>query len=258
MKLNDFSGASDTGILIPSNESGINQSRLEAIQWLALVLMIFDHVGAFVFPNHEWMRIVGRFSFPLFALVFSCRVAKSLRRDENKDFSPMLLKLFISGFLAHLAFLVITMSWGLQEVNIMFSFVTTLMILSMCLEGNNASGIPWGYRIMAASCVLFFSSNKIDYNAWGILLMLSLFSYFRWKDSLSLVFSFLMLVVLSAQNDQPYAYLAAPVAFFLLKIPTGWMEAKKPYPNIFYWLYPSHLFLIIVYAIASIIHSKNA
>lgn len=34
---------------------------------IAVICMIFDHVGSALLPNVMWLRVVGRLAFPLFA-----------------------------------------------------------------------------------------------------------------------------------------------------------------------------------------------
>lgn len=53
------------------------------IKIVALLSMIIDHLGYFVFPDEIWLRIVGRLAFPLFLLLvgynWSYRTKKRLR-----------------------------------------------------------------------------------------------------------------------------------------------------------------------------------
>ena len=39
-----------------------------ALKLIAMVSMVFDHVGDNFFPEMTWMRIVGRIAMPIFAL----------------------------------------------------------------------------------------------------------------------------------------------------------------------------------------------
>ena len=38
-----------------------------ALKLVAIACMLIDHLGAVVFPQYQWMRIVGRIAFPIFA-----------------------------------------------------------------------------------------------------------------------------------------------------------------------------------------------
>ena len=47
---------------------------------VALVSMLLDHIGLFVFPGVVWFRLVGRIAFPIFAFF----VAEGLKYTKNK------------------------------------------------------------------------------------------------------------------------------------------------------------------------------
>ena len=42
---------------------GISQ---EGLKLIACVTMLIDHIGAVFFPHLQWLRIIGRLSFPLY------------------------------------------------------------------------------------------------------------------------------------------------------------------------------------------------
>ena len=43
----------------------------EGLKLFACVVMLIDHVGAVLFPQHFWMREVGRLAFPIFCFLLS-------------------------------------------------------------------------------------------------------------------------------------------------------------------------------------------
>ncbi len=40
-----------------------------ALKIIAVISMVFDHVGDNFFPDQVWMRVIGRIALPIFALV---------------------------------------------------------------------------------------------------------------------------------------------------------------------------------------------
>ncbi len=44
-------------------------NRYDYLKLLALLTMIVDHVGYFLFPEVIWLRVIGRIAFPLFLLL---------------------------------------------------------------------------------------------------------------------------------------------------------------------------------------------
>jgi hypothetical protein len=52
-----------------------------AIKVLALVTMTIDHVGAYLYPDLYWLRVVGRVSFPIFAFLIGHAPSHALPRS---------------------------------------------------------------------------------------------------------------------------------------------------------------------------------
>lgn len=51
-------------------------TNLDLIKWLAMLTMLLDHLR-YVWPESEWLFIVGRLAFPLFCLGIAANVARS-------------------------------------------------------------------------------------------------------------------------------------------------------------------------------------
>ena len=49
-------------------QTGISQ---EGLKLLACVTMLIDHIGAVFFPQFQWLRIVGRLSFPIYCFLLA-------------------------------------------------------------------------------------------------------------------------------------------------------------------------------------------
>lgn len=94
---------------------------------IAVVCMLVDHMGVVFFPGHQWMRVVGRIAFPLFA--WGVAIGAEHTRDIGKYAMRMLLMAVISqpffmGGLNHsltefnifaTLFLGLVAIWGLKE-----------------------------------------------------------------------------------------------------------------------------------------------
>lgn len=70
---------------------GISQDYLKL---LACFTMLIDHVGAIFFPQLQWMRIIGRISFPLYCFLLSEGVYHT--RNPKKYALRLLLIMVIS------------------------------------------------------------------------------------------------------------------------------------------------------------------
>ena len=49
-------------------QTGISQ---EGLKLLACVTMLIDHIGAVFFPQFQWLRIIGRLSFPIYCFLLA-------------------------------------------------------------------------------------------------------------------------------------------------------------------------------------------
>ena len=55
---------------------GFTNNQLKII---AMIAMLIDHIGAYLFPQVRWLRIIGRLAYPIFAYMIAegCHHTKS-------------------------------------------------------------------------------------------------------------------------------------------------------------------------------------
>jgi len=84
------------------------------IKWLAVVLMLIDHIGFMI--EAEPMQIIGRLSFPMFAWVF----ARNWERRKAEDSPEKLInRLILFGNLAQIPYILLLTH---LKMNILISF----------------------------------------------------------------------------------------------------------------------------------------
>jgi len=84
----------------------MNQNQIKT---LAAVLMLIDHIGFLI--DSEPMRIIGRFSFPLFCWVF----AQNWKRPGDKK--PMLMRIAIFSLISQIPHRMLFIN---NQLNILF------------------------------------------------------------------------------------------------------------------------------------------
>lgn len=222
----------------------VEQSRLEAIQWVALASMLIDHIAAFFLDNETWMRMVGRLAFPLFALVFAWRMSDTLSRNPFRDFKPTFLRLLMAGLVAEVLFRVMVVD--LHYLNIMFTFMLALVLVLMTLESRPFFGMKMPVRWALAALLYALASKWVDYEWSGVAMVYFLFMYLHTNRAMYLLGSLAALVAVSLNNPYPVAIATAPIAVAMLLTKAPWFHAQRRFRYFFYWIYPLHLFAILI------------
>lgn len=141
----------------------------EGLKLFACVVMLIDHVGAVLFPQHFWMREVGRLAFPIFCFLLSEGV------HYTRSPGRYVLRLTIGAAISELPFdygLFGRMTLGYQ--NVMLTMLLGFLALLALKRLNN----PVLKVLAAAVCCGLAKLLKTDY-AWGGVLLILLFGVTR-------------------------------------------------------------------------------
>jgi hypothetical protein len=100
------------------------------IKWLAVVLMLIDHIGFMI--EAEPMQIIGRLSFPMFAWVFARNWER--RKAENNR-KKLINKLLLLGILSQIPYILLLTN---LKINILISFALVAITFNQIhkLTGN--------------------------------------------------------------------------------------------------------------------------
>lgn len=127
------------------------------IKLLALITMLFDHIGIILFPQVVFFRVIGRLSFPLFAFMIS----------EGAKYTRNRLRYFLvilgSGLVCQIPYMICLKS---DSLNIFITFSFSIIIIyaldffKKCLFNKNCKVI-----ITVLAGVLFLGSIAFAYLA---------------------------------------------------------------------------------------------
>lgn len=214
----------------------IHDGTVEAIKWLALVLMTADHVNKYLF--HEQFTVIlsaGRLCVPLFGFVLAYNLARSGVLD-GPAIKRTLSRLALYGaaatpFFIGLGFLM----GGWYPLNVLFMlFCATLVIYC-----RHQGGLPW---YLLAVTVFIVGGAFVEYWWFGIA-----FCYASWRWVRRRSLGWLLAMALSCAslyvvNQTFWAMVALPIIFA-----APYVQVSTPrIRNLFYVYYPAHLAVLLV------------
>lgn len=201
-----------------------------ALKWIAIITMVIDHVGAVLYPQHLFLRIIGRIAFPIFCflLVEGALHTHNIRRYEGR----------LLGFalISELPFdLVFYGEVTMEHQNVFFTLLIGLLMLDIMNRKKNTI-----YPFLAFLGAIFLAEVlSVDYGAGGILFILCF--YFLYERRILKQAAFIgMNILYFGMGVQAYAGLAAiPMLLY-----NGKRGRRMKY--LFYVIYPLHLLILYV------------
>ncbi len=152
-------------------------SSLDLVKWIGLFTMILDHTW-FVLPtvsqeNMSWMRIVGRFAFPLFCLTIAANIVRQPVSYPSgwKYFGGILLFAMLSQWPYSTYF-------GNGYLNILFVLAPGLLI-AQAVHHRTPKLIASGFLALVAAIVYH---SVLSYGVAGVLLPAALITALKARE----------------------------------------------------------------------------
>ncbi len=218
---------------------------------IGAITMVIDHIGFIFFPSQIIYRIIGRFSFPIFAFLIS----ESARYTKNK--TKHLLLIFTLGAICQTVYYFVTKDF---YFNILITFsISTLLIYGLQELKKNIFNkrmvyvIVWSIVFILGILLTYYINQifVIDYGFWGCMLPVcaSVFDFrnisvpdkLKKLDNLSIRVLSTIPAIIGIVIDFPVPY--EPYLFLAL-IPLLVYSGEKGKLNLkyfFYLFYPIHL-----------------
>lgn len=203
---------------------------------IAVICMVFDHVGDALFPSQMWLRAIGRIAFPIFAFCVSegyihskDRLTYLIRIGVFALISEIPFNLFVSGNLIHLDY-----------QNVMFTFFIAILAL-VSYDKITENKKVMSYIIGIITVLLFAIVALIfgtDYGLYGVLLVFCFYVLKNINYSLKVFFSTLLQLLFNSVG----VYIYTIFSFVPLLLYNG--KKGKGLKWLFYVFYPSHLLLL--------------
>ena len=216
---------------------GINAFTLKII---AIVAMTIDHVGALLYPDALWLRVIGRLAMPImtFLIVEGYHNTRNLKR--------YLLRLLIFALIAQ-PFYRLAFPHGL---NVLFDLLAGLCLIWLA----DRIRLPWVACLLIIMVSIIGVAIELDWWHLGLLLIFIFhktrgrFKYTLSAVSALLVVNFFVFAIVSAYTGN-YSYviinainLGSILAFPILFLYNGLRGFDYRY--FFYTYYPIHLLIL--------------
>lgn len=198
------------------------------LKMIGIVTMLIDHVGAILFPQFLFFRIIGRISFPIFT--YTLVEGFMHTHDVKKYMTRLGILALVSEIPFDLAFS--GTIWNVQSQNVFFTLFLGVFMLYLMLKVPNV--------IIGFGCVLglllLSEFLHTDYSSMGLLMIYWFYQYRDNKVMKALGIAVINLLFMG--GIQVYAILALiPI---LMHNGNQGIRCKK----FFYGFYPVHLFAL--------------
>lgn len=214
----------------------ISDRTLEALKWIALLLMTGDHVNKYLFNGtKEWLFDFGRLAMPLFVFVLAYNLARpdTLARGV---YHRTIWRLFFVGCLSTPPFIALgNVAYGWWPFNIMFTLAATAGVLLLIDRGSMSRYAMAGALFVAAGSVVEF--------CWPALgLGVATWLYVRRPSWMTLGVAVAALGGVLYVNGNGWAILAIPLAWAASRANLGMPRLRWA----FYSYYPLHLVALLL------------
>ncbi|WP_336761145.1 TraX family protein [Paenibacillus sp. USHLN196] len=201
------------------------------MQWIAMITMLIDHIGAVFFPHMIELRIIGRIAFPIYA--FAVYIGYKHTRDVQK----YIWRLFWIAMISQVPFMAAFNHYSLNVVWTLWSALLVLLVIDKLPS-----------RLLAIPIVIgagwFMEISQMDYGMYGLLLVL-LFRYFQ-GPVLVVAHVVLNALYLLLHNSSVQMYsVMATVGIAIAQYYQAGFRMKGP-RWVWRYFYPAHLAIIAI------------
>lgn len=213
-----------------------------ALKLIAMVSMVFDHVGDLFFPGLLWPRAIGRLAMPIFSFCIAEGFAHT--RDKKK----YLLRMGVFALVSELPFdLAFDGALGLGHQNIMLTFFLSILALLIFdrIRGERtpeAKRFPVGRTLLGLLAVAAMAALALllraDYTVFAVL---GVFLFYVLRQRHPLLRCGVGVGFLALTRTVGY-YSATGLSLIPLVLYNG--KKGRGLKWLFYAFYPGHLLLL--------------
>ena len=209
-----------------------------SLKLIAMISMVFDHVGDMFFPGALWMRMIGRLAMPLFSFC----IAEGYAHTKNKQ--RYLLRMGVFALVSEIPFdLAFEGRVGLGHQNIMLSFFLAILALMVFdrIRGEGKEHAA-GKTLLGILCVCAVAVLALVLRAdYTLFAVLAVFLFYVLRNRHPLLRCGVGVGFLALTRTVGY-YRATGLSLIPLLLYNG--KRGRGLKWLFYAFYPGHLLLL--------------
>jgi TraX protein len=209
-------------------------ASIDWIKWLAVALMVVDHINKFVFKEGvPGMYAMGRVAMPLFMFVLGYNLARPGVLQAGV-YKRVWMRLMLFGALAAVPHAVLNaLAWGWWPANIMFTMAAGVAVVWL-LDGEGLS------RLICAGVVFVLAGALVEFWWPAMALCICTWAFFRRPGYLYLLGFMAGLAALYFINGNFWAFAVLPI----IALARYWVWPVPRAKWFFYAFYPLHFVII--------------
>ncbi|MDF0606792.1 TraX family protein [Neisseriaceae bacterium TC5R-5] len=214
----------------------VSDGTIEALKWLALVLMTLDHINKHLFAEKlPGVFEMGRIAMPLFAFVLTYNLARPSTLS-NGTYIRTMKRLALFSAIATPFFIGFGgLAFGWWPLNIMFMLLVATAILYLVEQGGAA-------YILTAVLVFLVGGAFVEFWWFALAFCICSWWYCKTNSKAALVACLLAAASLYVVNRNFWALAAMPL---ILVAPL--LDIRIPrFRYLFYAYYPAHLAVLLL------------
>jgi len=203
-----------------------NPIKTDILKIIAIVTMIIDHIGLFLYPQTMIFRIIGRISFPIFAY----HIAVGYK--NTSDVQKYLKRLFVFALISQIPY-----SISIGGFNIFFVLFLALLVIKFYEEKKN-----YKLSLVLIGVLILEGSLGFSYGLYGVFLPLVFHIYFSRPKIFLLIYIIMNIAYCLSRGQfyQLYSLMALPFIYYNWKIEISFNR------YFYYGFYPVHLFVLFL------------
>ena len=209
-----------------------------SLKLIAMISMVFDHVGDMFFPGALWMRMIGRLAMPLFSFC----IAEGYAHTKNKQ--RYLMRMGVFALVSEIPFdLAFEGRVGLGHQNIMLTFFLAILALMLFdrIRGEGKEHAA-GKTLLGILCVCAVAVLALVLRAdYTLFAVLAVFLFYVLRNRHPLLRCGVGVGFLALTRTVGY-YRATGLSLIPLLLYNG--KRGRGLKWLFYAFYPGHLLLL--------------